>query len=561
MPADLISVTGGGLETRVEPNPEGMVLGRAPECDITLPDSEVSRRHARLHRDPLGRWLIRDLGSRNGVYLNSKKVDMHPVTVGDLIQIGPFRLKLMVKATNVVDPRQKTVTATTLIADGEDGEGAPVIADQKPEESFLSHEGIRLMNDIGDELAAVTTSSAIYPCLCRELACFPDTTALVLRVPPGDADLTAPPETLATGSSRPAYDPMDSQGDGTTPQPIPISRRVLRAVRAGRTAVTANSTAPDDSDQMRLTVANPNDPRTVLCATITAEDDVLDLLYVDMPTTAADSGTLGLVNTAARQAHLTAKSLLLSEARAEMKAIDLELERARTIQVKLSPQKVEGVGGIDVAIYYQPASWVGGDYCDVWTAEDGRLVFTVCDVRGHGLGAAMMMSNIQAALRSTMSFCMEPGEVMTRLNEHLLVHTPEEHFATMVLGVLDFTTGEIEYVVAGHEPFIVFNNDGAPRQVETKGNPFLGIFGREYTSDNHALPSGQGLLIFTDGFSETFSPGDEQFGKERVIKALAGNTWESSRQAVDAIVSAVEDFRGDLPQTDDMTALAILRKN
>ncbi len=561
MTADLITITGGGLESKIVPNPKGMVLGRVAECDITLPDPQVSRRHARLHRDPLGRWVIRDLDSRNGVYLNNEKVAIHPVTAGDLVQIGPFGLKLTVKATNVGNTGQQTATATSLIEDGPGDGGGVVIADQKPEDSYLSQNGIQLLNDIGDALAAVSVSPAIYPCLCRALSFFPDATVLVLRVPPGDTDLSAPPEVLAAGSSRSAAEPMDSRGDGTIRRPIPISRRVLGAVRAGRPAVAAHSTDSGGGDQLRLTVVNPEDPRTVLCATISAEDDALDLLYVDMPASDANSGTLGLVNAAARQAHLTAKSLLLAEARSAMQSLDRELERARDIQAKLTPRQVETPGDIDAALHYRPASWVGGDYCDVWTAEDGRLVFTVGDVRGHGLDAAMMMANIQAALRSTMSFCTEPGEVMSRLNTHLLKHTPAEQFATMVLGVLDPRTGSIDYVVAGHEPFITFNNGDGSRQAETDGNPLLGIFGHEYRAENHVLSPGRGLLIFTDGFAETIGPDDRQFGREGVMQALAGNTWGSSRQALDAVVSAAEAFRGDLPQADDMTALAILRKN
>lgn len=554
---DRIEISGADINRNVTPNPAGMILGRSAQCEIELPGEQVSRRHARLYCDPNEQWRIEDLGSRNGLWLNGEKIDAGTLTAGDRLVIGPYSLRLAVKATKVAPSPPSDETGTTLVDDGSAGDRDITIEEDEeiPAAQSLTRDGISRLTDIGDRLSALSASADIYPSLCSEFVRTDNAMALVLRVPPGGGDLARPPETLAAESSRRRFDPMDAGDAGQKRMPVPLSRRVLGAVRSGRAAVSAGSTGIG----MGLTVVNIDDPRVVRCAKISEEDDAIDLLYVDLPAPAAGDCPLGLVREAARQAHLTAKNLLYAEARSAMAAMEQELDRAREIQDKLTPREIERPAGIDAALHYRPASWVGGDYCDIWITGDGRSAFVVADVSGHGMDAAMIMANLQAALRITMTFCPEPGDVMCRLNEHLLRFSPSGRFATMVLGCLDPASGELVYVNAGHEPPFVFNSGDGTRRLEGAGNPLLGVVGHEYVAERHTLPGGTGLMVFTDGFTETFSPGGREFGVEGVAATLARGGWKNSREAVGATVAAAERHRGDLPQRDDMTALAIMR--
>jgi phosphoserine phosphatase RsbU/P len=256
---------------------------------------------------------------------------------------------------------------------------------------------------------------------------------------------------------------------------------------------------------------------------------------------------------------------------------------------------------VEVAVHYEPAMWVGGDYCDVWPLEDGRIAFAVGDVSGKGLPAALVMTNLQAALRTTLSFCRDLPEVMGRLSRHLEAHLPEGMFVTMVLGLLegregmdDGREGLLEFVNAGHILPMLRSPAGEVTELGTPRNPPLGIASGTYEMESLRLPAGAGLVVVTDGITECLSPAGEEFGVEGLRKTLAAATRgiapadaaasgvaatapasgaasggppdgppggpPGGQDLLSAVTRAMAGFRQTLPQHDDVTVLAIVRK-
>jgi len=119
------------------------------------------------------------------------------------------------------------------------------------------------------------------------------------------------------------------------------------------------------------------------------------------------------------------------------------LSLAHDIQVQLTPKEINGNLGTDVAIFYKPAMWVGGDYCDIWTLEDESMAFAIADVSGKGLPAAMIMANLQAALRTTMRFCRDLSSVTEYINRHLVKNLTMGRFVTLFLGLFNWFFGII----------------------------------------------------------------------------------------------------------------------
>ncbi len=545
-----LDISGGGINKEVPPDPAGVILGRDSQCDIVLPDRQISRRHALIYRDPLGRWLIQDLDSHNGVFVDNRKIDTHRLLPGEEITIGPFIVHLRTdKTTIMAGEHPKTETTyqedsleQTILATGDKIE--PLTADN-----------LQFFNRIGEQLSTVTSSSRIYACLCRELASCEDSCALVIRVPGNEDAPDTAPDVIAMSAH-----PGDTKTSEITDEHIPlhISKRVVDAVRAGQSAVSATSTGGAGS--MQLTVASPEKPRVVHCAEITKDAGMLDLLYLDLPVSRAETCTLDLVSAVARQTHLAAKSILLNEARFKLEILDEELGRAKKIQTSLTPGHIEPVAGIDVGLHYSPAAWVGGDYYDLWKTPENNLVFVVADVSGHGLDAALLMANLQAALRTTMIYCADVGDALTRLNEHLLEHSPTDMFATMVLGVIKPGDGELIYANAGHEkPLLVF---GENKQDTLAGshNPLLGVMEHHFAADTCSLPPGTGLLIVTDGITETHSPSGDMLGTAGLRKMLAYDPTDTSQHTVDSLAQALKEYRGDLPRKDDETILLVKKE-
>jgi len=161
------------------------------------------------------------------------------------------------------------------------------------------------------------------------------------------------------------------------------------------------------------------------------------LLYLDIPVNQTTENTFDFVRAVSRQVSLTRKSLVFMQVKAERQIIDQQLSLAHDIQSKLSPSELEHGLGIDIAVCYKPAMWVGGDYYDVWSLENGQIAFAVGDVSGKGLPAAMIMSNLQAALRTTMTFCTELSTVVKHVNQHLCQSLRDDMFVTFFLGLFD----------------------------------------------------------------------------------------------------------------------------
>jgi sigma-B regulation protein RsbU (phosphoserine phosphatase) len=247
------------------------------------------------------------------------------------------------------------------------------------------------------------------------------------------------------------------------------------------------------------------------------------------------------------------------ELKAQRRVLDHQLHMAQEIQGRLTPSVLPKLPGVEVAVHYQPAMWVGGDYCDVWLLPDQRLALAVGDVSGKGLPAAMVMANLQAALRTAASFCPRPSDAMEHVNRHLGQHLPERMFVTLFFGVFEPRGGQLEYVNAGHiPPWLI----GPGPRVASLGRPrdrVLGVSSEGFTTESATIASGAGLLAVTDGVTDAVSPEGEEFGLVGVERHMQTAEAHTARQIVERATEAVARFRGLAPQQDDLTIVGLHR--
>ncbi|HEY7058336.1 MAG TPA: SpoIIE family protein phosphatase, partial [Vicinamibacterales bacterium] len=197
-----------------------------------------------------------------------------------------------------------------------------------------------------------------------------------------------------------------------------------------------------------------------------------------------------------------------------------ELAEALKIQKRLLPQQVPQIDGWELAVSWQPASGVGGDCFDTIRLGDTRLAVSIADVVGKGIPAALLMSNLQAAVRAFASEVVEPRELCHQVNRILCGNIAEGRFISFFYAVLEATTGTLVYANAGHYFPMLVSADGSVERLGT-GGPVLGVIqNADYEQGRVTIASGDRLVLFTDGLTEARNRDDEEYGEPRLLEAL-----------------------------------------
>jgi sigma-B regulation protein RsbU (phosphoserine phosphatase) len=240
----------------------------------------------------------------------------------------------------------------------------------------------------------------------------------------------------------------------------------------------------------------------------------------------------------------------------EQESLRRELEVAEIIQRQLLISDFSAFACVDVYGLSKPHSQVGGDFYDVVPKDDGSIFLCIADVAGKGIGAALLMSNLQANLRALCARYQEPEPIVRELNRILFSITTGDKFVTLFLAHADFRTQRLTYVNAGHNYPIFLRGEESLRL--DAGCMLLGILPDLMVQTGTLLfEAGDILLLFTDGVVEQANAADEMFGSERVAEALARLRPRPARELVLALHEALRRFAGPVPPVDDATLLGV----
>jgi phosphoserine phosphatase RsbU/P len=243
-----------------------------------------------------------------------------------------------------------------------------------------------------------------------------------------------------------------------------------------------------------------------------------------------------------------------------------DLEIAREIQNWLVPSIAPDVPGGDIAFATRPQNSVAGDYYDAFfptasAAEGGRLMLVVADVAGKSVPAALLMATMQASLRTVAGDDAPLDALVARLNRYASAYSLDgRRFTTAILGLYDPASGELTYVNAGHNAPVLRRANLAMEFLDKGGVP-LGIMSSAvYETGTVSLQAGDSLIMFTDGVVEAFNEKGEEFGNGRWLDAIRNLPSGSAAQALQFLMSRVDDFVGATRQSDDITCLVFHRK-
>ena len=245
--------------------------------------------------------------------------------------------------------------------------------------------------------------------------------------------------------------------------------------------------------------------------------------------------------------------------------IQSDLSVAREIQHAILPRTfhidVEGASDIDIYASMFAAKDVGGDFYDFFKIDDHHFGFTIADVSGKGISAAIFMAVSRTMIKANGVRGISSAECMQTVNDLLSQESLNSMFVTTFYGIFDTQTGEIDYTNAGHNPPYILRADGSLEVVKSNKNIALGVIdGLSYKSESMTLQKGDTLIMFTDGVTEAEDASHNQFGDLRLQESLKELTGSDSKFVVDTINDKVKTFANGADQNDDITQLVIKRK-
>ncbi len=246
----------------------------------------------------------------------------------------------------------------------------------------------------------------------------------------------------------------------------------------------------------------------------------------------------------------------------EKKRIEKELEIAHEIQGTLLPSSLPHLVNYEMDVYYHPASQVGGDYFDLIRLDDKHLFIVVGDVAGKGVPGLVIMAMVRVIVRALAFQRERPSDLLRHLNILLKKDMKKNIFVTLFCRLLDSERGVLDFASAAHMPLLVYHGrDRTVRMLSTKTKP-LGLFSdREFSKDleekSVELMPGDLFMQYTDGLNEMKNSSAEEFGLERLMQLAVDEAAGGARHFISQLKKHLSGFRGDEPQSDDLTLLAI----
>jgi phosphoserine phosphatase RsbU/P len=236
--------------------------------------------------------------------------------------------------------------------------------------------------------------------------------------------------------------------------------------------------------------------------------------------------------------------------------LESEILEARRIQEGLLPKVLPRIPGFEICGTWRPSRMVGGDYYDVLELSNTSVGLCIGDVVGKGMPAALLMSNLQAALRGIATDTLPPRELCARVGRGIRVNLAPEKFISLFYALLDARAKTLAYVNAGHNAPILVRSDGSTVRLDC-GGPVIGNFSEGiYVQGEVSLHTGDRLVLFTDGVTEAANDHDVEFGEERLTRLVRNNRQLRAEALQTLILETVTDFcRGDF--RDDVTLLTL----
>ncbi|HVR11072.1 MAG TPA: PP2C family protein-serine/threonine phosphatase [Thermoanaerobaculia bacterium] len=231
-----------------------------------------------------------------------------------------------------------------------------------------------------------------------------------------------------------------------------------------------------------------------------------------------------------------------------------EIDYARKIQLSMLPQAPPDIAWLDLSAASLPATEVGGDYYDTFRLTPSRLVLAVADVSGHGLASGLLLSGVRSCLYLLEDDLASP-EALRRLDSMVRRTTDKRTYVTLLLAMVDREAGTLAVTSAGHPPLLHYRAATGTVAAVGSGAPPLGTFADpRYVRNEVPIATGDLLVVYTDGVIEMHNDHEQDYGEERLTRAIArAAPGRTAREVRDSVLSDLANWKGSVEQADDIT--------
>jgi serine phosphatase RsbU (regulator of sigma subunit) len=268
-----------------------------------------------------------------------------------------------------------------------------------------------------------------------------------------------------------------------------------------------------------------------------------------------------LLDAITRQVQASLENEYLLQQSVEKSRIEQELNVAASIQQRIIPKELPKIEGYDISGINIPSREVGGDYYDCVSLTNGKYALIIADVAGKGVGAALLVSTLNAALYSYLEFDLPLTDMSDKLNKLIYKSSPSDKYITFFIAVLDPKTGVLDILNAGHNPILLLRQNNTLEKIDA-GGVGLGMFdfGIPFTGQKTTMNSGDRLFLYTDGIPEAMNENEEEYSDAKMIKFFENHSDKPTKEFVDELVNDIKSYAGNAQQSDDITVL-ILKRN
>ncbi len=256
-----------------------------------------------------------------------------------------------------------------------------------------------------------------------------------------------------------------------------------------------------------------------------------------------------------------AATLRALEHEMRLQQLEKELLAAHEIQIGMLPQGsklLTEMPSLDVHARMDVVTSVGGDFYDAFSLDDSNAYITVGDVSGKGMPAALFMVRTLTLLRAELAKSGDLAACMVRFNKMLCDTNISHMFVTLIVLRIDLTDGTVEYVNAGHPPMLLSRNNAPFVEVDESAGLIAGVIDdHAYQSRALHLDSGDRLLIYTDGVTEARDHFKRFYSQDRLIDLVSQSESSDAQQLVSTIFEDAHGYSAGIPQSDDITVVAI----
>lgn len=526
------------------------ILGRHPDCDIVLDAAAVSRQHAQILTDN-GRFLIEDLHSRNGTFVNGQLIQGRQLlTSGDRIKICDLDFVFYQE-----DPRSvrhpvsevSSPSGTVTFDDDFGPTGSTIMTklDAARGDARLAvnpEVKLRAMVEIGQNLARAMSLDEVLPKLLDSLF------KIFIQADRGFVILRQGPDgPLLTKAIKHRRSDQEER--------VRISRTIINSTMATKEAILSADAASDARFDSSQSIADLQ-IRSMMCAPLINNSGVaLGVIQLDTMDQRQrfQKDDLDVLASIAAQAAIAIDNAEMHEEQLKQRALSRDLELAHRVQRGLLPPAPPKIPGYFFFDFYESANQVGGDYYDYIEFADGRIAVVLGDVSGKGVSAALVMAKLSGEVRFDLASTPTAAEALNRINASFCRSGWEDRFVTFVVAIVDPKSNELTIANAGHMAPMLRTRDG---QVHCLGEDVTGLplgvsADYEYGQMVHTLQPGEAITLFTDGISEAMNEAGDLYTIDRLSSQILQSTGDLNALG-QQILADVKRFVGTHSQSDDM---------